>query len=229
MDKSGFVCGQRPPVSPNLIVRSDMLLYGSTDSGHSYKVRSFLLLARVAHEYRWVDLRAPRTERPPKFVAASKFGEVPVLIADGRAHCQSNAILIFLAQRTALFAGHVSEWQAVLEWLSWETNRIGFSVPNLRFSLLWAKQPPEVLAYLRSRAEADLKTLDAFLASSEYLLPSGPTVADISCSGYLFWLPQAGLSEGDYPNVQRWLQTLRSLPYWCHPDEALKAEFSSNT
>jgi glutathione S-transferase len=200
-----------------------MLLYGSTHSGHSYKVRSFLLLARVPHEYRWIDLGTPRTERPPDFVAASKFGEVPVLVTEGRALCQSNAILIFLAQRTAQFAGRASEWQAVLEWLSWETNRIGFSVPNLRFSLLWAKQPPEVLAYLRNRAEADLRTLDAFLSASEYLLPSGPTVADISCSGYLFWLSQAGLSEANYPNVERWLSSLRSLPYWCHPDEALKA------
>lgn len=205
-----------------------MLLYGSTGSGHSYKVRSFLLLARVAHEYRWIDLRTPRIERTPEFIAASKFGEVPVLIAEGHALCQSNAILVFLAQRIALFAGHASERQAVLEWLSWETNRIGFSVPNLRFALLWAKQPPEVLAYLRGRAEADLKTLDAFLASSEYLLPSGPTVADISCSGYLFWLSQAGLSEVDYPNVQRWLCALRSLPNWCHPDEALKAEVPSS-
>ena len=199
-----------------------MLLYGSTDSGHSYKVRSFLLLAGLAHEYCCIDLRTPRTERPPEFVAASKFGEVPILMADGNALCQSNAILIFLAQRTALFAGHASERQAVLEWLSWETNRIGFSVPNLRFALLWAKQPAEVLAYLRSRAEADLQTLDVFLSSSQYLLPSGLTVADISCSAYLFWLSQAGLSEVDYPNVQRWLSTLRSLPRWRHPDEALK-------
>jgi glutathione S-transferase len=201
-----------------------MLLYGSTDSGHSYKVRSFLLLSGLAHQYRWIDLGTPRNERPPEFVAASKFGEVPVLIADGHALCQSNAILVYLAQRTGLFAGHPSEWQAVLEWLSWETNRIGFSVPNLRFALLWAKQPPEVVAYLRSRAEADLKTLDAFLSSSEYLLPSGPTVADISSSAYLFWLSQASLSEAKYPNVQRWLSSLRSLPRWCHPDEALKPE-----
>ena len=168
----------------------DVLLYGSTNSGHSYKVRSFLLLTRVPHEYRWIDLGAPRAERPPEFVAASKFGEVPVLVTEGRALCQSNAILIFLAQKTAQFAGRASEAQAVLEWLSWETNRIGFSVPNLRFALLWEKQPPEVLAYLRGRAEADLKALDAFLSASEYLLASGPTVADISCSAYLFWLSQ---------------------------------------
>lgn len=201
-----------------------MRLYGSTDSGHTYKVRSFLLLAGLAHEYRWIDLNKPRAERLAEFVAASKFGEVPVLVDDGRALCQSNAILAYLAQKTQCFVGRPGEWQSVLEWLSWETNRVGFSVPNLRFSLLWAKQPPEVLAYLHHRVESDLETLDAFLASSEYLLPSGPTIADISCSAYLFWLSQAGLSEDEYPNVQRWLSSVRSLPRWRHPDEALEPE-----
>jgi glutathione S-transferase len=86
------------------------------------------------------------------------------------------------------------------------------------------KQPPEVLAYLRGRAQADLETLDTFLASSEFLLPSGLTVADISCSAYLFWLSQAGLAEADYPNVQRWLSVLRGIPGWRHPDEALEPE-----
>ncbi len=202
---------------------SPPLLYGSTDSGHSYKVRLFLLLAGLAHDYRWVDLDLPREQRGPDFVAASKFGEVPVLVDDGRALCQSNAILIHLARKTGHFSGLESEWPSVLEWLSWEANRIGFSVPNLRFALNWVRQPPEVLDYLRGRAEADLRTLDAFLASSRFLLPSGPSVADISCSAYLFWLAQAGMSEGTWPNLQRWLRDLRGLPGWRHPDEAMRA------
>lgn len=198
-----------------------MLLYGNSESGHSYKVRSLLLLAGLEHEYRWIDLNTPRSERPAEFVAASKFGEVPVLVDDGRALCQSNAILIYLAQKFGVFRGQSSDWQSVLEWLSWETNRIGFSVPNLRFSLRWDEQPPDVLSYLRRRAIADLQTLDQFLTSSEYLLQSGPSIADISCSAYLFWLSQAGIAEAEFPNVQRWLSSLSKLPRWRHPDEAL--------
>lgn len=198
-----------------------MLLYGNSESGHSYKVRSFLLLANVAHEYRWIDLDTPRSERPADFVAASKFGEVPVLVDEGRAMCQSNAILVYLAQKFGVFGGGSSQWQSVLEWLSWETNRIGFSVPNLRFSLRWEEQPPDVLSYLRARAMADLRTLDQFLSSSEYLLESGPTIADISCSAYLFWLSQAGIAEVEFPHVQRWLSSLSGLQGWRHPDVAL--------
>jgi glutathione S-transferase len=200
-----------------------MILYGSTDSGHSFKVRSFLLLSGTAHTYQWIDLATPRPARPAAFFAASKFGEVPVLVDHERVLCQSNAILMYLAQRTRQFCGPDTAWQSVLEWLSWEANRIGFSVPNLRFSLRHDPQPPEVLAYLRQRALADLALLDTTLASCEFLLPCGPTIADLSCAGYLFWLAQIGIAETDYPHLHRWLSALRALPGWRHPDEALKA------
>lgn len=199
-----------------------MLLYGSTNSGHSYKARSFLLLSETAHKYQWIDLATPRPERPAEFVAASKFGEVPVLVDQGRVFCQSNAILLHLAQRTQRFCGDASDWQSIVEWLFWETNRIGFSVPNLRFSLLWAPQAPDVMTYLHQRAIVDLQTLERALSSTEYLLRCGPTIADISCSAYLFWLAQCGIPQDEFPNVQRWLYCLRSLPGWVHPDEAMK-------
>jgi glutathione S-transferase len=201
-----------------------MQLFGSTDSGHSYKVRSFLLLSGTPHQYQSIDLSLARLQRPSGFLAVSKFGEVPVLLDQGNALCQSNAILTYLAQRTGAFGGKAAERQLVLEWLCWEANRIGFSIPNLRFSLLWAPQPPQVLTYLRKRAIADLKTLDRTLEFAEFLLPSGPTIADLSCSAYLFWLEQIGISENEFPNVQRWLDSLRSLPNWAHPDDAMKPQ-----
>jgi glutathione S-transferase len=199
-----------------------MHLFGSTDSGHSFKVKSYLQLSSTVHSYGWVDLSAPRSSRPANFRNASRFGEVPVLIDGSHSLCQSNAILLYLAGKTGKFAGKAHERQHILEWLSWETNRIGFSIPNLRYSLRWAKQPPEVLRYLRSRAIADLGALNAMLADSEYLLPSGATIADISCSAYLFWLDHADISVSEYSNLERWLRSLQQLPGWEHPDTALQ-------
>jgi len=197
------------------------LLYGAAGSGHSYKVRSLLLLTATPHRYQPIALDTPRAERPADFVAASHFGEVPVLVDGGTAYCQSNAILLHMAQRTRAFCGAAAEGRAILEWLFWETNRIGFSVPNLRFALRWVPQPAEVLAYLRARAMADLATLNETLASSAFLVPSGPTIADLACSAYLFWLPEAGLAKEDFPHVSRWLDSLRALPGWVHPNEAM--------
>ncbi|MFZ6871341.1 glutathione S-transferase family protein [Undibacterium sp. Di27W] len=204
-----------------------MKLFGSIDSGHSFKPRSFLLLTGIPHDYYGVDLALARSARPANFVSVSKFGEVPVLVHGEQAMCQSNAILIYLAQKTRLYCGHdAAEWQSILEWLNWESNRIGFSIPNLRYALRWAPQAPEVLVYLRDRAMADLLTLDGVFAESEFLLPSGVTIADLSCSAYLFWLSQAGIDEAAFPNIQRWLSSIRALPGWVHPDIALLATSS---
>jgi glutathione S-transferase len=198
-----------------------LLLYGAVDSGHSYKVRLLLLLTRTPHRYQRIAIDVPRTERPAAFVAASRYGEVSVLVENDVARCQSNAILLHLAQRTGAFGGLAAEHGAIVEWLFWEANRIGFSVPNLRFARRWAPQPAQVMAYLRDRAKADLRTLDATLARSEFLLPSGPTIADLACSAYLFWLDQSGFAPTAYPEIARWLNALRALPGWLHPDEAL--------
>ncbi len=206
---------------PQSAAAPTLLLYGGANSGHSYKARLLLLLSNTPHQYQRIALDTPRALRPAPFVAASKFGEVPVLVDEGTAYCQSDAILLHLAQRTNALRGNASEAAAILEWLFWETNRIGFSVPNLRYALRFEPQPEPVLAYLRTRATADLAQLDNALAHTEFLVPSGPTIADIACCAYLFWLPDTGLRTQDFPHVSRWLSALSALPGWMHPDLAL--------
>jgi glutathione S-transferase len=200
-----------------------MLLYGHHDSGHAFKVMSFLLMAQVEHRYEWIDISRPRLERPAAFVQASAYGEVPVLWDEGRAWCQSNAILIHLAQKTGQFCGHPDEWTRIMEWLFWEPNRINFSIPNLRFARRFAAQPQPVLDYLTQRAKTDLQTLDAHLAQQAFLLPSGCTIADLSCSSYLYWLDESGIDPTPYPHVLRWLRELSLLPYWQPAYQALQA------
>jgi glutathione S-transferase len=200
-----------------------MLLYGHEDSGHAYKVRLFLLMAQVDHRYQRIDLSLPRAERPAAFQTASQFGEVPVLVDGGQVLCQSNAILMHLAQKTGLFAGAEGEWQRVVEWLCWETNRINFSLPNLRFARRWVPQPEPVITFLTQRALADLSTLNHHLANQAFLVPSGFSVADISCASYLHWIDEAGLDAQPFPHVRRWLSDMRQLPHWQHPYLAQQA------
>jgi glutathione S-transferase len=200
-----------------------MLLYGHHESGHAYKVRLFLLLAQVEHRYEWVDISRPRDERSAEFQTASAYGEVPVLVDEGRSWCQSNAILIHLAQKFGQMTGQADEWPQVMEWLFWEPNRINFSIPNLRFSHKFVPQPQPVMDYLTRRAHADLGTLNTHLAHQAFLLPSGCTIADLSCASYLFWLNEAQLDVSAYPNVSRWLIELSLLPNWQPAYQALQA------
>ena len=197
-------------------------LYGNTDSGHSYKVRNFLLLGGLPHDYCWIDLSLPKNQRPAEFIQASQFGEVPVLVYQGQSYCQSNAILIYLSQKTRRFCGKTpQEWQQILEWLSWESDRIGSSLPNLRSSLHFNKQPPIVLNYLSERMGSDLMCLEKFLAGRDYLVGNQLTIADISCSAYLFWLDHVGIHEHHNPHIQAWLDRMRAHPNWLHPDKVM--------
>ena len=197
----------------------DLILYGNRESGHSYKVRLALTLMQAPHEYRPVDISLPREQRPADFRAASKFGEVPVLVDRSQVYVQSDAILLHLAQREhKLYGRDAIDHDQVREWLFWEANRIGLSVPNLRFALRWLPDTPtQVLDWLRQRALADLGRLDSEFSGRKFLLGDFPTVADVACCGYLYWLDQAGLDRDAWPNVSRWLSDISALPGWQHP------------
>uniref|UniRef100_A0A4W5L858 Glutathione S-transferase n=1 Tax=Hucho hucho TaxID=62062 RepID=A0A4W5L858_9TELE len=182
-----------------------LTLYGNRFSGHSYKVRLALVLAGLAHDYRHVSLSLPHAERPADFRAASRWQEVPALVVDGVAMVQSNAILQWLASEQGVLGGTAAEAAALREWLSWEANRIGFSLPNLRYSRQFSPQGTAVEAWLEQRCRADLDVLNAQLAQQDYLLASGLSVADLSASAYLWWLADAALDIRDWPHVARWL------------------------
>ncbi len=203
----------------------DLILYGNRESGHSYKVKLMLALTQTPHEYRPVDLSVDRDQRPAEFQAVSKYGEVPVLVDRGQAYVQSNAILLHLAQRTAKFFGRDAvDHDQIREWLFWEANRIGFSVPNLRFARRSAKDTkPDVVDWIRARALVDLDRMESEFAQRTFLLGAFPTIADIACCGYLFWSDQAGLDLVQWPHVQRWLRDISALPGWKHPYDLVAA------
>ncbi len=195
----------------------DLVLYGNRESGHSYKVKLALAVLAIDHEYRAVDLLLPRDQRPEDFRRASKFGEVPVLLIDGVPLAQSSAILRYLARETGRLTLPGTP-ERVDEWLGWEANRIGFSLPNLRFAKRFATDTPkDVIAWLTARTHADLNRLDDELGRTPFLLGAAPTIADIACCGYLFWPEQAGIDLAAWPQIRRWLAAIRATPGWQEP------------
>jgi glutathione S-transferase len=200
-----------------------VILYGNSGSGHSYKPALFLALAAISYEVRPVNLELPRVERSPDFRAASPYGEVPVLIEDGVALAQSNAILLHLARRHHRFgARDEAGWDLLTQWLFWEANRVGFSVPNLRAVYRFARDTPaDVVRWLHARAMDDLGRLEGELQDKAFLLGTAPTIADIACSAYLFWLDQAGIDVAELPAIGAWLDRIRALPGFRPAEELL--------
>ncbi len=194
-------------------------LYGSAESGHTFKVRLMLEVAALPYDYEEVDLRLERAARPEPFRSLAKYGEVPLLVHADQPYVQSNAILLFLAQHTQAFGGETPESMArCREWLFWEANRIGTSLPHLRFGQHFDPQsyPPGVLDWMRARFEADVARLELDLSDGRrFLLGDAPSIADFSICGYMFWPEQAHVN---YPaQVEAWLQRISALPGWRHP------------
>lgn len=183
-----------------------MKLYGHPDSGHAYKVALALRFSGIEYEYEFVDIWAPRETRPPEFLAASKWGEVPCLVIDGTAHIQSGAILLKLArEHNALFPrAHLDQ---LAEWIIWEANRIGMCVPQLIHALRVPKEaPPPVQDWLKARYQIDIARLDAALEGAPFLLGEALSLADLCVFGYM---SKAHLAKLDTPpNVRKWLHAI---------------------
>ena len=196
-----------------------MKLFGNRESGHSYKVSLMLALAAIPHAYEEIDLDLPRDARPEPFRSLSKYGEVPLLMHDGHAFVQSNAILLHLAELTGRLGGESRQrLERAREWLFWEANRIGFSLANLRYGLTFttAGATADGQVFLRQRFDADIARLDTELTDGRaFILGDDPSIADISLCGYMFWPEQANVHMP--PGVQAWLDRISALPGWRHP------------
>lgn len=201
------------------------ILYMNRESGHSYKVALALRLMGVPFEQRAVDLNLPREERSEDFRCAALFGEVPALVdEEGLCVCQSNAILDHLARRYGKCDGTTpGERTRVREWLSWEANRLAMSFPHLRFSRRFTPAGAVLETYWSARMLADFDRLDLALRERSFLLGEAPTIADISCCGYLYWTDQAGVDLAPWPAISAWLARISSLPGWSAPYDLLIA------
>ena len=196
-----------------------MHLFGNRESGHSYKASLMLWFAGIGHEYTEIDIDTPREARPEPFRTLAKYGEVPLLLHDKHPYVQSNAILIHLAEHSGVMGGESPQrLERVREWLFWEANRIGFSLPNLRYGLKFTKGglKPDVELMLRLRLDSDLERLEDELTDCRaFNLDDQPSAADLALCAYLYWADQASVNVP--PNVQAWLGRIASLPGWRHP------------
>ena len=73
-------------------------LYNFPRSGHAHRVELMLSLLQLPTELIFVDL-AKGEHKQPDFLALNSFGQVPVIDDQGVVLADSNAILVYLAQK----------------------------------------------------------------------------------------------------------------------------------
>jgi glutathione S-transferase len=188
-----------------------LTIFGDSISGNCYKIQ--LLCAELGIDYEWreIDILAGET-RTREFLAMNANGKIPLLrLADGRCLAESNAILAYLADGTALAGGDRFARAEVLQWLFFEQYSHEPNIATSRFIMRYLGNPPDRAAALAEKKAGGYKALDVMekrLAASDYLLDAGFSIADIALYAYSHVAHEGGFDLQGYPCLRTWLDRI---------------------
>ncbi|OLF51454.1 glutathione S-transferase family protein [Pseudomonas chlororaphis] len=187
-------------------------LYNFPRSGHAHRVELMLSLLGLPFESIFVDL-AKGEHKQADFLALNAFGQVPVIDDGGEVLADSNAILVYLAQKYGEGRWLPSDplgAARVQRWLSAAAGPIAFGPAAARLITVFGATLNAEEAIARSHAL--LKVVEQQLTASPYLVGSEPTIADIAGYSYIAHAPEGNVSLADYPQVRAWLARIEALP-----------------
>ncbi|HEY1301888.1 MAG TPA: glutathione S-transferase family protein [Stellaceae bacterium] len=191
-------------------------LYQQHDSGNCYKVR--LALAHLGQPYRTVAVSSlDGATRRPEFLAKNPIGRVPtVQLEDGRFLAESNAILLYFGEGSALVPADAYDRAKLYEWLFFEQYSHEPAIAVRRALRVYPQRQgeatPERMAQLLQRGNEALAVMERRLADTDWLAGNAFSLADISLYAYTHQAPEAGFDLAPYPGIRRWLARVAALP-----------------
>jgi glutathione S-transferase len=191
-------------------------LYQQQDSGNCYKVR--LVLAHLDRPFRTVAVSSfDGSTRRPDFLAKNPIGKVPtVQLGDGRFLAESNAILLYFGEGTALLPDDAYDRAKVYEWLFFEQYSHEPAIAVRRALSVYlerhAEATPERMAHLLETGNRALAVMERRLSEAEWLAGHAFSLADISLYAYTHMAADGGYDLGRFPGIGRWLARVAAMP-----------------
>lgn len=191
-------------------------------SSNSRKVAMTIAHLNIPVETVVVDL-SKGEQRKPAYLALNPNGKVPTLEDGDFVLWESQAIMIYLAEKTegqTLYPKGLRERADVNRWLFWSANHWGPSIAILNFENVVKKMvgggDPDPGQVQRGEAfvKDNAKVLDAHLANRTWVSGDGLTLADFAIAAPLMYARIAKLPVADYANLQRWLGRVQELDAW---------------
>ena len=196
-------------------------LHCFAQSGNAYKAALALELAGADWEPIWVDF-FKGAHRGEDFTSKNVMAEVPVLEHGGNTLSQSGVILDYLSETLGKFAP--SDRREAMRWILWDNHKLTANLATWRFVANFLpedKRSPDVIAFLKGRAVAALKTLDTHLDGRDWIVGDALSIADLSCIGYFFYPEHYDYDWHQVPNVVAWRDRIAALPGWKHPNDLM--------
>jgi glutathione S-transferase len=189
------------------------------ESGNAYKAALPLELSGLDWEPVFVDFFGGAS-RAPEFRALNVMGEAPVLEDGDFRLTQSGAIQQYVSDKSGRFGGTPEQKYEVLRWVLWDNHKLSSMAGMTRFLMNFLpedKRPMEVIGFNQGRLKAAYQTLNSHLEGRDWIVGDGPTNADFSCCGYLFYPEPFGFDRTEWANIDRWMSNIQALDGWKHP------------
>ena len=198
----------------------DRLQLFSLPTPNGVKVGIMLEETGLTYESHRIDITANESH-DPAFLALNPNGKIPAIYdphgPGGRplALFESGAILIYLADKTGQFLSTCPNTRyETIQWLMWQMGGVGPMFGQVGFFNRFAgkdyedKRPLERYAKESARL---LGVLDARLATRDWVMDDGYSIADISLLGWVrnligFYEAREIVGFDRYAHVQRWLE-----------------------
>ena len=209
-----------------------MLKFYFNGSPTPNKAALFLEEAGLDYEPVPVDPRAGQ-QFTPDFLALNPNGKLPVIDDDGVVVFDSNAILLYLAQKTGQFLPDDTPPNRgqLLSWLMFVATGIG---PFCGQAVHFKHFAPEPVPYAHTRFQFEARrhfdVLNDRLAGRSYVLGERYTIVDMDVWGWARMLPFI-LGDGaldSFPNVKRLTDEISARPAAARA-VALKDQFTFKT
>jgi glutathione S-transferase len=190
-----------------------MLLYNSQISGNCYKVRLLFSQLGIEYEKREVDV-IDRSNRRELLGELNPALRVPTLVLDdGRALAESNAILFYFADGAEYLPGDPFARAQVLQWLFFEQYSHEPYIAVARFWRIAGITPPPGEFEAKERGgRAALRALERHLTDNQFLVDGRYTIADIALFAYTHVAPEGGFELEPYPAIGAWLSRVETQP-----------------
>lgn len=191
-----------------------MLKFYFHQTPNPMKVALYLEEAGLPYELIPVDTKKGE-QHTNEYRLINPNGKTPAIEDDGIRVFDSNAVLLYLSEKTGLFAGKQENRGELLSWLMFIGTGLGpFSGQSVHFRhAAPEKLPYAINRYLRE-AQRHYEVLDAHMEGREFIVGNEYSIADISAWG---WIDKATVVLGEdgltpYPNLKRWFESVDARP-----------------
>ena len=191
-----------------------MLKFYFHQTPNPMKVALFLAETDLPYELVAVDTLKGE-QHTAEFRAINPNGKLPAIVDEGTRVFDSNAILLYLSEKTGLLAGKAEDRAELLSWMMFIASGLGpFSGQCVHFH----RMAPEQISYAKNRylreAQRHYEVLDGHLEGRDYIVSDEFTIADVAAWG---WIDKAAVVLGEegltpYPNLKRWFDSVNNRP-----------------